>query len=91
MVHAYEEVHAFGVEVNNPSHAGGEAVYGKVDAAINPLQRSHVGADTSFSPAIFAIEVGRAEGTKLQFAVNGQGIFATEVDGSAYARGAFAL
>ena len=69
VVHAYEEVHAFGVEVNNPSQAGGEAVYGKVYAAINPLQRSHVGADTSFSPAIFAIEVSRAEGTKLQFAI----------------------
>lgn len=83
MIHADEHVKAFRMHVENPSAACCVAVQGEVYAAVNPLQRRYIGAQTTLRPCVLAIEACRAEQTELELAIEREGVFSTYVERSA--------
>lgn len=84
MVHSDKEVIAFGMNVEHPAHACCEAVDSKVYAAVEPAQRSPVGADASFCPCVGSVDARAAQCSECYFAVNRQVIFSTDVYGCTY-------
>lgn len=61
MVHSDKEVITLGMNVEHPAHACCEAVDSKVYAAVEPAQRSPVGADASFCPCVGTVDARAAQ------------------------------
>ena len=72
------------MNVEHPAHACSEAVDSKVYAAVEPAQRSPVGADASFCPCVGPVDARAAQCSECYFAVNRQVIFSTDVYGCTY-------
>lgn len=83
MIHTDEHVEALRMHVENPSAACCVAVQGEVYAAVNPLQRRYIGAQTTLRPCVLAIEACRAEQTELELAIEREGVFGANVERSA--------
>ena len=79
VVHAEEDVETLGMDIDDPSHAGGERVGGQVHAAVEPVEWFPVGTEAAFCPGVLTAEACGAEQSEVYLLIAGQCIAHADV------------